>query len=188
MVACAAIDIPINGLVIMGLTAALTGITAAVVGVILNLAVWFGWHVVLPPDGGVNGGSNAGKPPSSNMRSPRRFSSGRVALRRAGRAELADKEEPAPAPPPVDDVDGVGEVLVHLVDLAAQEPLQRLVVDHRVLGIEDKCQLLRYEHTLAIDGLEIECVRAVREDRVPVLEGDLGEGAAEVAAQVSAAR
>lgn len=30
------------------LTAALSGITAAVVGVILNLAVWFGWHILLP--------------------------------------------------------------------------------------------------------------------------------------------
>ena len=33
------------------LTAALSAITAAIVGVILNLAVWFGWHVLLPaPD------------------------------------------------------------------------------------------------------------------------------------------
>lgn len=34
--------------------AALTGVTAAVVGVVLNLAVWFGWQVILPaagPDG-----------------------------------------------------------------------------------------------------------------------------------------
>ncbi len=30
------------------LTAALSAITAAVVGVILNLAVWFGWHVIHP--------------------------------------------------------------------------------------------------------------------------------------------
>jgi chromate transporter len=30
------------------LTAALTAVTAAVVGVILNLAVWFGIHVMLP--------------------------------------------------------------------------------------------------------------------------------------------
>jgi chromate transporter len=33
------------------LSAALSAITAAVVGVILNLAVWFGWHVIHPtPD------------------------------------------------------------------------------------------------------------------------------------------
>jgi chromate transporter len=31
-----------------GLQAALTGVTAAVVGVVLNLAVWFGHKVVLP--------------------------------------------------------------------------------------------------------------------------------------------
>ena len=30
------------------LTAALSAITAAVVGVVLNLAIWFGWHVLLP--------------------------------------------------------------------------------------------------------------------------------------------
>ena len=30
------------------LTAALSAVTAAVVGVVLNLAVWFGWHVLLP--------------------------------------------------------------------------------------------------------------------------------------------
>ena len=30
------------------LTSALSGVTAAVVGVILNLAVWFGWHVLWP--------------------------------------------------------------------------------------------------------------------------------------------
>ena len=36
------------------LQAALTGVTAAVVGVILNLAVWFGTNVMLP-DGGVDG-------------------------------------------------------------------------------------------------------------------------------------
>ena len=30
------------------LTAALTAVTASVVGVILNLAVWFGWHVTFP--------------------------------------------------------------------------------------------------------------------------------------------
>jgi chromate transporter len=35
------------------LQAALTGVTAAVVGVILNLAVWFGYKVVLP-DGGID--------------------------------------------------------------------------------------------------------------------------------------
>ena len=29
-------------------TAPLTGITAAVVGVILNLALFFGWHVIFP--------------------------------------------------------------------------------------------------------------------------------------------
>ena len=33
------------------LTAALSAITAAVVGVILNLAVWFGWHVLHPAPG-----------------------------------------------------------------------------------------------------------------------------------------
>lgn len=33
------------------LTAALSAITAAVVGVVLNLAVWFGWHVVSPEPG-----------------------------------------------------------------------------------------------------------------------------------------
>ncbi len=32
------------------LTAALSAITAAVVGVVLNLAVWFGWHVLWPKD------------------------------------------------------------------------------------------------------------------------------------------
>ncbi len=37
------------------LTAALSAITAAVVGVILNLAVWFGWHVLFPDNQGVNG-------------------------------------------------------------------------------------------------------------------------------------
>jgi chromate transporter len=30
------------------LTAALSAVTAAVVGVVLNLAVWFGWHVLFP--------------------------------------------------------------------------------------------------------------------------------------------
>ncbi|HYG34912.1 MAG TPA: chromate transporter, partial [Clostridia bacterium] len=30
------------------LSAALSAVTAAVVGVILNLAVWFGWHVLVP--------------------------------------------------------------------------------------------------------------------------------------------
>jgi len=34
------------------LQAALTGVTAAVVGVVLNLAVWFGYKVILPNDGG----------------------------------------------------------------------------------------------------------------------------------------
>ncbi|MFH0728314.1 MAG: chromate transporter [Pseudomonadota bacterium] len=33
------------------LQAALTGVTAAVVGVILNLAVWFGYKVILPDSG-----------------------------------------------------------------------------------------------------------------------------------------
>ena len=33
------------------LQAALTGITAAVVGVVLNLAVWFGHKVIWPPAG-----------------------------------------------------------------------------------------------------------------------------------------
>jgi chromate transporter len=36
------------------LTAALSAITAAVVGVILNLAVWFGWHVILPENQPIN--------------------------------------------------------------------------------------------------------------------------------------
>jgi chromate transporter len=36
------------------LSAALSTITAAVVGVILNLAVWFGWHVLVPPDQPIN--------------------------------------------------------------------------------------------------------------------------------------
>ena len=34
-----------------GLSTALTGITAAVVGVILNLAIWFAWHALAPADG-----------------------------------------------------------------------------------------------------------------------------------------
>lgn len=34
-----------------GLTAALSAVTAAVVGVVLNLAVWFGLHVLFPNDG-----------------------------------------------------------------------------------------------------------------------------------------
>jgi chromate transporter len=36
------------------LTAALSTVTAAVVGVILNLAVWFGIHVILPQTGGID--------------------------------------------------------------------------------------------------------------------------------------
>jgi len=36
------------------LSAALSSITAAVVGVVLNLAVWFGMHVLFPGSGGVN--------------------------------------------------------------------------------------------------------------------------------------
>ncbi|MEJ5377397.1 MAG: chromate efflux transporter [bacterium] len=36
------------------LTSILSSITAAVVGVVLNLAVWFGMHVLLPPEGGLN--------------------------------------------------------------------------------------------------------------------------------------
>jgi chromate transporter len=36
------------------LTAALSAITAAVVGVVLNLAVWFGLHVILPGGGGID--------------------------------------------------------------------------------------------------------------------------------------
>lgn len=36
------------------LTCALSTVTASVVGVVLNLAVWFGWHVVLPGDGRVD--------------------------------------------------------------------------------------------------------------------------------------
>ncbi len=34
-----------------GLSTALTGITAAVVGVILNLAIWFAWHALMPAGG-----------------------------------------------------------------------------------------------------------------------------------------
>ncbi len=34
-----------------GLSTALTGITAAVVGVILNLAIWFAWHALAPAGG-----------------------------------------------------------------------------------------------------------------------------------------
>ncbi len=34
-----------------GLSTALTGVTAAVVGVILNLAIWFAWHALLPAGG-----------------------------------------------------------------------------------------------------------------------------------------
>ena len=45
------------------LTCALSAVTAAVVGVVLNLAVWFGWHVVRPTGeaaaaGGVIGGTD----------------------------------------------------------------------------------------------------------------------------------
>jgi chromate transporter len=36
------------------LTAALSTVTAAVVGVILNLAVWFGLHVIFPASGTVD--------------------------------------------------------------------------------------------------------------------------------------
>jgi chromate transporter len=36
------------------LNAALTGVTAAVVGVILNLAVWFAWHVIFPKNAPVD--------------------------------------------------------------------------------------------------------------------------------------
>jgi chromate transporter len=32
----------------VSLTGALSAVTAAVVGVVLNLAVWFGWHVLFP--------------------------------------------------------------------------------------------------------------------------------------------
>lgn len=35
-----------------GINAALTAVTAAVVGVILNLAVWFSWHALVPENGG----------------------------------------------------------------------------------------------------------------------------------------
>jgi chromate transporter len=35
-----------------GLSSALTAITAAVVGVILNLAIWFAWHALVPDGGG----------------------------------------------------------------------------------------------------------------------------------------
>jgi chromate transporter len=37
------------------LNTALTAVTAAVVGVILNLAVWFAWHVVVPVSGSCDG-------------------------------------------------------------------------------------------------------------------------------------
>jgi len=37
-----------------GLNAALSAITAAVVGVILNLAVWFGWHILRPEAGRID--------------------------------------------------------------------------------------------------------------------------------------
>jgi chromate transporter len=33
------------------LNTALSAVTAAVVGVVLNLAVWFGWHALVPPNG-----------------------------------------------------------------------------------------------------------------------------------------
>ena len=36
------------------LQAALTGVTAAVVGVVLNLAVWFGYKVILPSGEGLD--------------------------------------------------------------------------------------------------------------------------------------
>jgi chromate transporter len=39
---------------VKALTAALSTITAAVVGVVLNLAVWFGWHVLLPANGKID--------------------------------------------------------------------------------------------------------------------------------------
>jgi len=37
------------------LASALTAITAAVVGVILNLAIWFAWHALRPETGGFDG-------------------------------------------------------------------------------------------------------------------------------------
>jgi chromate transporter len=37
-----------------GLTSALSAVTAAVVGVVLNLAVWFGWHVLFPVKGTID--------------------------------------------------------------------------------------------------------------------------------------
>jgi chromate transporter len=37
------------------LASTLTAITAAVVGVILNLAIWFGWHALRPEGGGIDG-------------------------------------------------------------------------------------------------------------------------------------
>lgn len=39
---------------VKALAAALSTITAAVVGVVLNLAVWFGWHVLIPASGKVD--------------------------------------------------------------------------------------------------------------------------------------
>ncbi len=38
-----------------GIAAALTAVTAAVVGVILNLAVWFAWHALVPVEGAFDG-------------------------------------------------------------------------------------------------------------------------------------
>lgn len=38
-----------------GLASALTGVTAAVVGVILNLAIWFAWHALVSPGGAIDG-------------------------------------------------------------------------------------------------------------------------------------
>jgi chromate transporter len=38
-----------------GLTTTLSAVTAAVVGVILNLAIWFGWHVIMPSGGTFDG-------------------------------------------------------------------------------------------------------------------------------------
>jgi chromate transporter len=37
------------------IASALTAITAAVVGVILNLAIWFAWHALRPETGGFDG-------------------------------------------------------------------------------------------------------------------------------------
>ena len=58
-------------------TAPLVGITAAVVGVIVNLAVFFAYHVLWPQ--GLDGPASNGLPPSSGSRPPSRCSASRLA-------------------------------------------------------------------------------------------------------------